>query len=113
MKIGLYRGFFVFFFSSRRRHTRSFHVTGVQTCALPIFAAMAAASFDKGTTVNVPENGLIALNVPLDALRFGALSTRDAHTHLMTNVPPIVDALDLNVQEKNPYRHRTKGEMMG
>src|SRR5919206_3456929 len=24
------------FFSSRRRHTRSFHVTGVQTCALPI-----------------------------------------------------------------------------
>src|SRR6266700_5958383 len=27
--------FFFFFFSSRRRHTR-FHVTGVQTCALPI-----------------------------------------------------------------------------
>ena len=27
---------FSFFFSSRRRHTRSFHVTGVQTCALPI-----------------------------------------------------------------------------
>src|SRR5207302_6633671 len=26
---------FFFFFSSRRRHTR-FHVTGVQTCALPI-----------------------------------------------------------------------------
>ena len=27
---------FVFFFSSRRRHTRSGRVTGVQTCALPI-----------------------------------------------------------------------------
>ena len=26
-----------FFFSSRRRHTRSGRVTGVQTCALPIF----------------------------------------------------------------------------
>ena len=26
----------VFFFSSRRRHTRSGRVTGVQTCALPI-----------------------------------------------------------------------------
>ena len=25
-----------FFFSSRRRHTRFWHVTGVQTCALPI-----------------------------------------------------------------------------
>src|SRR3546814_2415787 len=28
---------FCFFFSSRRRHTRCALVTGVQTCALPIF----------------------------------------------------------------------------
>src|SRR3546814_2923925 len=28
----------VFFFSSRRRHTRCALVTGVQTCALPIFS---------------------------------------------------------------------------
>src|SRR3546814_944684 len=28
---------FVFFFSSRRRHTSCALVTGVQTCALPIF----------------------------------------------------------------------------
>src|SRR3546814_9550161 len=28
-----------FFFSSRRRHTRCAVVTGVQTCALPIFTA--------------------------------------------------------------------------
>src|SRR3546814_19953874 len=37
----------MFFFSSRRRHTRCALVTGVQTCALPIFdrcvAAMLAA----------------------------------------------------------------------
>src|SRR3546814_14735368 len=30
---------FVFFFSSRRRHTRCALVTGVQTCALPISTA--------------------------------------------------------------------------
>src|SRR3546814_840328 len=30
--------FYVFFFSSRRRHTRCALVTGVQTCALPIWA---------------------------------------------------------------------------
>src|SRR3546814_11791051 len=30
--------FFFFFFSSRRRHTRCALVTGVQTCALPIYA---------------------------------------------------------------------------
>src|SRR3546814_13782175 len=29
----------VFFFSSRRRHTRCALVTGVQTCALPIYCA--------------------------------------------------------------------------
>ena len=34
----------VFFFSSRRRHTRYISVTGVQTCALPIFR--------KGTIAN-------------------------------------------------------------
>src|SRR5881396_3905299 len=28
--------YFCFFFSSRRRHTRWYEVTGVQTCALPI-----------------------------------------------------------------------------
>src|SRR3546814_17350479 len=30
----------VFFFSSRRRHTRCALVTGVQTCALPIFLVL-------------------------------------------------------------------------
>src|SRR3546814_6087109 len=33
----LYYDCFFFFFSSRRRHTRCALVTGVQTCALPIF----------------------------------------------------------------------------
>src|SRR3546814_7048407 len=32
---------FFFFFSSRRRHTRCALVTGVQTCALPIYATLA------------------------------------------------------------------------
>src|SRR3546814_8644827 len=31
----------LFFFSSRRRHTRCALVTGVQTCALPILATLA------------------------------------------------------------------------
>src|SRR3546814_349229 len=35
---------FFFFFSSRRRHTRCALVTGVQTCALPIYCSMKKAS---------------------------------------------------------------------
>src|SRR3546814_7981017 len=35
-----------FFFSSRRRHTRCALVTGVQTCALPIFAQQITEALD-------------------------------------------------------------------
>src|SRR3546814_19456867 len=35
--------FDIFFFSSRRRHTRCALVTGVQTCALPIFGGRIAS----------------------------------------------------------------------
>src|SRR3546814_10662205 len=46
------RSFFVcsvfFFFSSRRRHTRCALVTGVQTCALPIYREGAARALDHG-----------------------------------------------------------------
>ena len=36
------------FFSSRRRHTRYVWVTGVQTCALPIYVAMPTAGVAVG-----------------------------------------------------------------
>src|SRR3546814_4672467 len=37
-----------FFFSSRRRHTRCALVTGVQTCALPIYSWKSAGAFALG-----------------------------------------------------------------
>src|SRR3546814_17889270 len=54
----------VFFFSSRRRHTRCALVTGVQTCALPICAMNAGTS----TAANVAAS-------PLHKLLAGALQT--------------------------------------
>src|SRR3546814_2135864 len=41
MLVSIYSVLF-FFFSSRRRHTSCALVTGVQTCALPIFGILAA-----------------------------------------------------------------------
>src|SRR3546814_5070327 len=38
-----------FFFSSRRRHTRCALVTGVQTCALPIFDGLVQQGADGRT----------------------------------------------------------------
>src|SRR5213076_2200253 len=47
--------FFFFFFSSRRRHTRWLVVTGVQTCALPIFVYAKNPNYVPRTE---PANGL-------------------------------------------------------
>lgn len=75
-------------------------------------ATLAASAIDGRTTVGIPENGLIALNVPLDPLRFGALSTRTAHPHFIASMQRLIDALALDVELNNPYRHMTKGEMV-
>src|SRR3546814_9753795 len=53
----------VFFFSSRRRHTRCALVTGVQTCALPIYIPVNwSAGVTGGTTIQLPDGelGIIA-----------------------------------------------------
>src|SRR3546814_7942552 len=42
-----------FFFSSRRRHTRCALVTGVQTCALPIYALKGLAQAGLGRAIVV------------------------------------------------------------
>src|SRR3546814_4472571 len=48
-----------FFFSSRRRHTRCALVTGVQTCALPIYASVGAGYVEQSgaqSVIRVPGN---------------------------------------------------------
>ena len=47
-KGGVLEGCSLFFFSSRRRHTRSGRVTGVQTCALPILPQRKMVSIKSG-----------------------------------------------------------------
>src|SRR3546814_8000187 len=52
----------LFFFSSRRRHTSCALVTGVQTCALPIFAA---AAFGAGLDLCPCDRALAPAGGPL------------------------------------------------
>lgn len=75
-------------------------------------AVLAASAFNQPMAVNIPENGLIALNVPLDPLRFGALSTRTAHPHFIAGMRRLTNAVGLSVSLTNQYRHMTKGEMV-
>ncbi|MCW0047298.1 hypothetical protein OIU13_12245 [Brevundimonas sp. BT-123] len=72
----------------------------------------AGTALDKPFTLKVPENGLIALNVPLDPLRLGALSTRTTHPFYMARWNELLAALGLQASVDNPYWNKTKGEMV-
>lgn len=71
----------------------------------------AGAGLGKRFVLRVPENGLIALNVPLDPLRLGALSTRTTHPFYMARWNELLDALGMDGELVNPYWDKTKGEM--
>jgi hypothetical protein len=59
-----------------------------------------------------PENGLIALNVPLDTLRLGALSTRTTHPFYIARWNELLGVLGIAGGIENPYWNKTKGEMV-
>src|SRR3546814_12309991 len=59
--------FVVFFFSSRRRHTRCALVTGVQTCALPLFHAPQCVSEAVPLCRRVEGMNSISLHIVLAA----------------------------------------------
>lgn len=75
-------------------------------------AVYVANGFGRPMQVLVPENGFIALNVPLDPLRLGALSTRTAHPFYMARWNEFLAGLGLNVSLENPYATKTKGQMV-
>ena len=72
--------------------------------------AFAGTGLDGPFTLNVPENGLIALNVPLDPLRLGALSTRTTHPYYIARWNELLSAVGISGTIVNPYWNRTKGE---
>lgn len=59
----------------------------------------------------VPENGLIALNVPLEITRAGAFSTRTTHPFYLSLWNDLLRDLKLELSVYNPYWDKTKGEM--
>lgn len=71
----------------------------------------AGSGFNNDFTLLIPENGLIALNVPLDSLRLGSHSTHTTHPFYISRWNDLVKALGINGRLENPYWDRTKGEM--
>jgi hypothetical protein len=75
--------------------------------ALGVFAASAL-----GTNIPLlmPENGTIALNVPLSPSRRGSCSTRTAHPYYLSLLGRVLTGLGLTNTISNPLEAKTKGE---
>ncbi|RAP34403.1 hypothetical protein B1207_15810 [Legionella quinlivanii] len=76
--------------------------------ALGVFAG---SGLKKTFDLRIPENGLIALNVPLDPTRLGSLSTRTTHSYYIHRWNELLQILNIPGKMFNPYWDKTKGEM--
>lgn len=82
--------------------------------AYGVLMATTLARYHSGeeVTLYVCENGFIALNPPLTGGRLGSLSTRTTHPVVFALLQQVLDAAGLRVRIVNPYRFKTKGEML-
>ena len=70
---------------------------------------IARASNDK-IPFYMPENGFIALNVPLTPSRVGACSTRTMHPYFLDKIQEVIKGLGIENSIINPLELKTKGE---
>lgn len=77
--------------------------------ALGIFVA---EHLGEGTPLLIPENGTIALNVPLTPSRRGSCSTRTAHPFYLELLQIWLTGIGLHHSLKNPLIEKTKGEVV-
>lgn len=81
------------------------------------FGALAASVVGRVNDIDVvelviPENGLISINPPLTPRRVGSLSTRTTHPYFLSQLQAIMDQAGLNLKMVNPYKFKTKGELL-
>ena len=72
----------------------------------------AASAIGPEVPLYVPENGFIALNVPLTSARRGSCSTRTVHPYFLDRMLGALATVGLANPVSNPYQLSTKGEML-
>lgn len=75
-------------------------------------ALATAAALGPDVPIYVPENGFIALNLPLTSARLGSCSTRTTHPYFLARLREALGALGITNTIHNPYEQRTKGELL-
>jgi hypothetical protein len=69
-----------------------------------------ASALGNNTPLLIPENGTIALNIPLTPSRRGSCSTRTAHPHYLGQLHHILASVGITNRFSNPLESKTKGE---
>jgi hypothetical protein len=72
----------------------------------------AAALVGVGTPLHVPENGFIAINIPLTPSRIGTSSTRTTHPYFLEKIRRVAQTVGLQHPIRNPLEEKTKGEVL-
>jgi 7-cyano-7-deazaguanine synthase in queuosine biosynthesis len=75
-------------------------------------AVYAALKIGDEVPIRIPENGPIALNIPLNPSRRGACSTRTVHPFFVSSINKVLRDAGITHIVENPYRFKTKGEMV-
>jgi 7-cyano-7-deazaguanine synthase in queuosine biosynthesis len=75
-------------------------------------ALLVANSSSTNTEIVIPENGLISLNLPLSGARGGSHSTKTTHPRFISSLNIIFKTVGINNFIVNPYKFKTKGEML-
>jgi 7-cyano-7-deazaguanine synthase in queuosine biosynthesis len=73
--------------------------------------AVYAAAAHSARTVLVPENGQLAVNLPLSPSRAGACSTRSVHPRTLSLLNSLIARAGGDITVMNPFSDRTKGEV--
>jgi 7-cyano-7-deazaguanine synthase in queuosine biosynthesis len=73
---------------------------------------LVADTLGGNVPVLIPENGTIALNVPLTPSRRGSCSTRTAHPYFLKRLQEWLNGVGLQHELGNPLLGKTKGEVV-
>lgn len=90
----------------RERTTRSRSLVFI---SLGIAAACASGS---NIPLYIPENGFIALNIPLTSARLGSCSTRTTHPYFSERLQAFLQEIGITNPIINPYQYHSKGQML-
>src|SRR3546814_8064508 len=101
----------VFFISSRRRHTRCALVTGVQTCALPIFWSVDAADLgDIAVTLPADSDQDFQLTVTATATEGASGETIETTRTIDVTVGAVADAPVLSAEDASGAEDTARSE---